>query len=123
VPKSSSSAPARPTAPSPAAPAAASGNKPNAAPRDDRKAGKQARAKLADLTRPLRNEVLQIDARLARLGSEKAEAEKALASSTLAPEQIADAGRRLNHIAAEVAMLEERWLELSQQIEAMSAEA
>jgi ATP-binding cassette subfamily F protein 3 len=39
----------------------------------------------------------------------------------MAGPDIADAGRRLNHIAAEVAMLEERWLELSEKIEALQA--
>jgi ATP-binding cassette, subfamily F, member 3 len=44
-----------------------------------------------------------------------------LASTTLAPLAIADAGRHLAHIAAEVAMLEERWLELQHQLEGMAA--
>ena len=35
--------------------------------------------------------------------------------------EIAEHGRRLAHISAEVAMLEERWLELGTQIEAMTA--
>ena len=36
---------------------------------------------------------------------------------------IADAGRQLAHIAAEVAMLEERWLELQQSLEGMAPAA
>lgn len=32
---------------------------------------------------------------------------------------IAEAGRQLAHIGAEVAVLEERWLELQQQLEAL----
>ena len=35
--------------------------------------------------------------------------------------EIADAGRRLAHVGAEVAKLEERWLELTEQIEALQA--
>jgi len=109
-------APPRPTA-APLAPAPAA-----AAPkRDDRKADKLARVKLAERTRPLRGELQQIDKRLAKLGDERAEAEGALASPALAPAEIADAGRRLNHIAAEVAMLEERWLEVSAELEALNA--
>ena len=34
---------------------------------------------------------------------------------------MAETGRRLNHIAAEVATLEERWLALQEQIEAANA--
>ncbi len=37
--------------------------------------------------------------------------------------EIAEAGRRLNHIAAETAMLEERWLELQSEIESLTAAA
>jgi ATP-binding cassette subfamily F protein 3 len=36
---------------------------------------------------------------------------------------MADLGRSLNHIAAETAMLEERWLELQEQIETLQAQA
>jgi ATP-binding cassette subfamily F protein 3 len=102
-------APARHTAP-----ATANGS------RDDRKAKGQARAKLADRTRPLRNELAQIDQRLARLVTERSEHEAALAAATLAPADIADAGRQLAHIGAEVAMLEERWLELHSELEAIA---
>jgi ATP-binding cassette subfamily F protein 3 len=90
-------------------------------PREDRKAQSQARARLADQTRPLRNELARIDQRLARLAIERGEHEKALAGAALAASAIADAGRQLAHIAAEVAMLEERWLELQQQLEGLAA--
>ncbi len=89
--------------------------------RDDRKASGQARSKLADQTRPLRNELATIDQRLARLAAERAQHEATLAGGTLAPAAIADAGRQLAHIAAEVAVLEERWLELQQRLESISA--
>jgi ATP-binding cassette subfamily F protein 3 len=108
------------TAPAPAPKRAA----PPAAPRrDDRKSQGQARNRLAELTRPMRSEVSKIDARLAALGSERAKAESALASGTLAPADIAEHGRQLNHIAAETAMLEERWLELQQQLESAQSAA
>jgi len=101
-----------------AAPAAA------AAPsRDDRKTRAQARSRLADLTRPLRMEVSTIDKRLESLAAERAQAETALSSGGLSGEAIADHGRRLNHIAAETAMLEERWLELQEQLEQLQAQA
>jgi ATP-binding cassette subfamily F protein 3 len=109
-------------APSPAAaakappPAADAGNR-----RDDRKQAAQARAQVANRTRPLRLEVQQIDGRLEKLAAERADLENALASGTLPGAEIAEHGRRLNHIAAETAMLEERWLELQTEIEAISA--
>jgi ATP-binding cassette subfamily F protein 3 len=111
-------------APAPAAKAAAPAAKPAAPPaarRDERKQSAQARQEVANRTRPLRNEVLQIDGRLAKLGAEKSDLEAALASGRLAGAEIAEAGRRLNHVAAEVAMLEERWLELQSQIEALQS--
>ncbi|WP_374673886.1 ABC-F family ATP-binding cassette domain-containing protein [Ideonella sp.] len=89
--------------------------------RDDRKAAAQARARLAELTRPLRNELAQIDKRLDKLGGEKTEVESQLASPGLAGEQFAELGRRLAHVQAELAMLEERWLELHTELEAIAA--
>ena len=89
---------------------------------DDRKARAQARQRLADATRPMRNEIAQIDKKLEKLGQERSAAETALSTGTASPTQIADLGRSLNHIAAETAMLEERWLELQEQIEALQAE-
>jgi len=104
-----SSTPAPPT-PSPA------GNR-----RDERKQQAQSRAQVANRTRPMRMELQQIDGRLEKLGAEKAELESALVAGSLSGNDIADAGRRLNHIAAETAMLEERWLELQGEIEAITA--
>jgi len=94
-----------------------------AASRDDRKAKAQARSRLAETTRPLRVEIAQIDKRLESLGAERQVAETALASGSLAPADIADHGRRLNHIAAETAMLEERWLELHGRLESLQGAA
>jgi ATP-binding cassette subfamily F protein 3 len=123
-------APSRPgSAPSPATPAAtalapaarAAPTPPAGGRRDERKQQAQSRAQLANRTRPLRLEVQQIDARLEKLGAEKAELETELASGTLGGADIAESGRRLNHIAAETAMLEERWLELHSEIEALTS--
>jgi ATP-binding cassette, subfamily F, member 3 len=104
--------PARANAPAPA---------PSTNKRDDRKQQAQARSALASRTRPLRMEIQQIDGRLEKLAAEKAEIEATLATGTLPGPQIADAGRRLAHVGAEVQMLEERWLELQASIEAMEA--
>jgi len=118
VSASTAAAPARvPAAPSASGPAAdppASA----ASPRGDRKAKAAARQRVADATRPWRNELAQIDKRLERLAAERSAAEAALAAGGLAPAAIAEHGRALNHIAAEAAVLEERWLELHTLIEA-----
>ncbi len=89
---------------------------------EDRKARAQARQRLSDATRPMRNEIAQIDKRLEKLGQERTAAETALSTGSASPGEIADLGRSLNHIAAETAMLEERWLELQEQIEALQAQ-
>jgi ATP-binding cassette subfamily F protein 3 len=106
-------------------PAAGPGSSDNAVARrvDGRKQAAQARAQLAAQTRPLRIEVQQIDARLEKLGAERAEIEASMTTGALGGPEIAEAGRRLNHIAAEVAMLEERWLELGERLEALQAGA
>ena len=106
-----------------AAPVAAPSSRPPAAPREDRKAGKMARAKLTETTRPLRNELQRIDDRLAKLQGEKAATEAALAAANVKPEAIAEYGRNLSHISAETAMLEERWLELQSELEALQTSA
>jgi ATP-binding cassette subfamily F protein 3 len=89
--------------------------------RDDRQAGKQERAKLAQRTRPLRTELQQIDTRLARLAAEKLEVEGALADASAKPEDFAELGRRLAHVAAETHRLEERWLALQAELETLDA--
>ena len=62
----------------------------------------------------------QIDARLEKLGAEKAGLEGALVNGAVPGHDMAEHGRRLNHIAAETAMLEERWLDPHAQIESIS---
>ena len=106
---------ARPAAAAPAAPARA--------PRDDRQAGKQARARLTEATRPLRIEIQRIDERLTKLAAERAEVEALLASADTRPDDFADLGRRLTHVNAEVHLLEERWLEAQAELEALQAQA
>ncbi|MCC9597392.1 MULTISPECIES: ABC-F family ATP-binding cassette domain-containing protein [unclassified Rubrivivax] len=105
-----------------AAPAARPAPQPSGDRREDRKQAAQARQALANRTRPLRNELAQIDTRLEKLAAERAELEAQLASGTMSGAEIAEAGRRLNHAAAETGMLEERWLELQTEIEALQAE-
>ena len=87
--------------------------------REDRREAAQRRQELASRTRPLRVELQQVDVRLAKLGEERGELEALLSQPGLQPQAIAEAGRRLNHLQAEVAMLEERWLEVQEQLEAL----
>ena len=116
-------------APSPKAVARASApdaRSPGAFKRDnpqDRKQSGQQRNLIANRTRPLRAEVQQIDARMEKLAAERTALEVQLASGKLSGPDIAETGRRLNHLSAEVAMLEERWLELQSEIEAITGEA
>jgi ATP-binding cassette, subfamily F, member 3 len=89
--------------------------------REQREAAKAARAKLSQATRALRIEIEGIDKRLAKLAGERAEVEATLATGTVAGDRYADLGRSLAHIHAEVAMLEERWLEATSELEAAKA--
>ncbi|UXH80254.1 ABC-F family ATP-binding cassette domain-containing protein [Roseateles amylovorans] len=96
---------------------------PAAAPakREDRKLSGQARQRLAEQTRPLRKEMDQIDAKMKAWADERARLEAQLASGSASPSQIVDAGKRLKAIADEIETAELRWLELSEQIDAMQA--
>jgi ATP-binding cassette subfamily F protein 3 len=111
-----------PPAPPVAAPVTAN-TKPGAARNEDRKQSAHNRTQVAAQTRPLRVEVQQIDTRMEKLVAEKNELEAAMATGKLSGAEIADAGRRLAHAGAEIAKLEERWLELNEQIEALQAGA
>jgi ATP-binding cassette subfamily F protein 3 len=107
-------------APAPRA-AAAPPPPPTATTRDDRQAAKQTRARRAERTRPLRYEIKQIDDQLARLAAERAEVEALLGQPRLDAQGFADQGRRLAHIQADTSRLEERWLALHTQLDALEA--
>jgi ATP-binding cassette subfamily F protein 3 len=95
--------------------------KPVAATRDDRKAAGQARALLAERTRPLRKEVEQIDKRIAQLGAERARLEAELASGDTS--RVIEIGKRLKAISDQVETDEGRWLELHEELERLAAQA
>lgn len=101
-----------PTAPA-QAPAAA------ADPREARRLAAQARQQLAEKTKPFKKELEQIDKRLPQLQAERSELEEKL-SQPMAPAEIAEAGKRLKSCNDEIDQLEERWLELSEQIDAIA---
>ncbi|MBW8848460.1 MAG: ATP-binding cassette domain-containing protein, partial [Burkholderiales bacterium] len=92
---------------------------PAPAAREDRKASGQARAKLADQTRPLRKEMEAIDKRLHALAEERASIEAQLAEGAAAS-AIAEMGKRLKAISDQLEADEARWLALGEQIEALS---
>ncbi len=98
-------------------------SKPTGGGRDDRKQAAQSRSQMANLTRPLRVELQQIDGRMEKLAAERAALEQTLAAGKRPAAEIADTGRRLNHIAAEVGQLEERWLQLQSELETLQASA
>jgi len=84
---------------------------------EQRKLDAQKRQQLAAQTRPLKRELEQNEQRMASIETEKNQLEQLL-TTPISPSDMADAGRRLKALADEVARLEERWLELTQQLEA-----
>jgi ATP-binding cassette subfamily F protein 3 len=101
------------------APVVAASPAPAPAAREDRKVSGQARAKLAEQTRPLRKEMEAIDKRLHALAAERAGIEAQLAEGAAAS-AIAEMGKRLKAISDQLEADEARWLELGEQIEALS---
>ena len=84
--------------------------------REQRRASAQARQQLAQKTRPYKQELAQVEERLAALSTEKNQLEERLTQG-LAPAEIAECGKRLKACGDEVDALEERWLELSETIQ------
>ena len=90
--------------------------------REQRKLDAQARQQQAEKTRPLKKELEQIDKRLATLAGERAALEHKL-TQALPPAEIAECGRARKAGHDETAQLEERWLEISSELEEISAAA
>ena len=86
--------------------------------REQRRASAQARQLLAEKTRPFKRELAQVEQRLATLSGEKMALEARLLEG-LPPLEIADCGRRLKACGDETEGLEERWLTLSEEIQAL----
>jgi ATP-binding cassette subfamily F protein 3 len=115
----SAASPVKPvkTASAPAAPAAVPAR------RDDRKADAAARQQQSDKLKPLRKEINRIDNRLGVLFNDRDAIEAALATGQMPPAQLADKGRQLKAISEEIGLLESQWLELSTQVDELSAQA
>jgi ATP-binding cassette subfamily F protein 3 len=113
-------------APAPAAKpvAAAAPSAPSApASRDDRKADAQARQGRSDELKPLRKELNRVDNRLGVLFADRTAIEASLATGGLTPAQLADNGKKLKALVEEISLLEGQWLELSTQVDELSAKA
>ena len=103
-----------------AVPKAAAAPKP-AKPTEDRKATGQARQQRSEQAKPLRKELNGIDHRLGVLFGERDALETRLGETSRTPAELAEGGKRLKFVASEIEKLEGRWLELSTQIDEMTA--
>ena len=70
--------------------------------------------------KPLKKELDKVDAQMKTLSTERQTLQARLAATT-APAEMAQAGKRLKAVDAELQTLEERWLELTDQIETATA--
>jgi ATP-binding cassette subfamily F protein 3 len=101
------------------APLVASAAAPQLSSAEQRKQDAQRRQQLAAQSRPLKKELEQSEQRMTAIEQEKAVLEQQL-STPLPPAEIAETGRRLKVLNDEMAALEERWLELTEQLQAMA---
>ncbi len=109
--------------PAPAGPAEAEAAAPTALnPAEQRRIDARRRQQVAEQTQPLRRALAQAEQRMQALGTEQAELEQGLATPLPATE-IAAAGRRLKALGDELAALEDEWLRLSGEIEAIEQAA
>jgi ATP-binding cassette subfamily F protein 3 len=90
-----------------------------ARPAEQRKLDAQQRQNLSARLKPLRKRLELAELHIATLQQEKTAIEARL-SQPLAAAEIADAGRRLKSVHDEIAKLEESWLDLSEQIDALA---
>ena len=88
--------------------------------RSQRKQDAQSRQGQQEKTRPLKKELEQIDKRMTELQTTKTTLEERL-TQPMPPAEIADNGKRLKAATDEIAKLEERWLEVSSELEALTA--
>ena len=108
--------------PEAAKPAAAAPSAPAVNPAEQRRLEAQRRQQLAQKLKPHKKELAELDQRMASLQTEGAALQQKLLSA-LPPAELAQIGKRLKGIEDETAEAELRWLELSEQIEAIEAEA
>ncbi|SEJ72550.1 ATP-binding cassette, subfamily F, member 3 [Variovorax sp. OK605] len=85
-----------------------------------RKQDAQERQQRSEQAKPIKREIAQIDERMAAASTERTALEARM-SQPLPAAEIADAGKRLKALNDEIGRLEERWLALSDQLEALAA--
>jgi ATP-binding cassette subfamily F protein 3 len=88
---------------------------------EQKKQDAQRRQQLAEQLKPLKKTLEQTDKKLATLNQEKTALEGSLLEET-APAKLAEAGRQLKTLSESIDALEAQWLELTEQIEAATAE-
>ncbi|MBC7443896.1 MAG: ATP-binding cassette domain-containing protein [Polaromonas sp.] len=79
----------------------------------------QRRQQQSDTAKPLRKELEKIDRQLHSMNSEKANLQTLLTTSK-SPAEIAQTGKRLKVIDIDLGKLEERWLEVTEKLEAVA---
>ena len=83
---------------------------------EQKKLESQRRQQQSEASKPLRKELEKIDHKMQALNTEKTSLETLLTTAK-APAEIAQTGKRLKGIENEIGTLEERWLELTEQLE------
>ena len=83
---------------------------------EQRKLDAKARQQQSEANKPLRQELEKIDSKIQALQNEKTNLQ-ALLTTTTVPAEMAQAGKRLKAIETETGAIEERWLQLTEQIE------
>jgi ATP-binding cassette subfamily F protein 3 len=81
-----------------------------------RKQDAQSRQEQNERLRPIKKQIEKLDRSMAALTEEKAALEQRL-TQPLPPAEIAEAGRRLKQVDAQLSAQEEEWLGLSEQLE------
>jgi ATP-binding cassette subfamily F protein 3 len=85
-----------------------------------RKQDAQERQQRSEQAKPIKREIAQIDEKMAAASTERTTLEARM-SQPLPSAEIAEAGKRLKALNDEIGRLEERWLALSDQLEALVA--
>ena len=101
---------------------AAPEKKPVAQTSEQRKLESAKRQEINARTKPLKKQIDQVEKSMAQLQSEKTGLEAKLLEP-ISPSDIAETGKKLKVINDELATLEERWLELTSEIEVIESEA
>ena len=91
--------------------------------REQRKLAAAARQQLSEKTKPFKKELEQIDKKMPQLTAQRDALEAELAMPGRSGADIAEAGKQLSSINSELDALEERWLELTEEIDGLTQAA